>query len=120
MKTTLLALVVAGFCSVASAQSISFNRSCGSGFGVSYAGNGFAFSYGTFAPRVVSYAQPWGAGYYCAPVVPANYYCPPPVYVNSWSYPVRNAAVYSYRPARAVVANPVFPTRRYWRLGITG
>jgi len=114
MKTTLLALVVAGFCSVASAQSIYFNRTCGSGFGVSYAGNGFSFSYGTAYPQVVSYGRPWGAGYYCAPALPVNYVCPTPVYVNPCAYPVR-APVYSYRPVRAVVANPVFPTRRYWR-----
>jgi hypothetical protein len=112
MKTTLVALVVAGVCSFASAQSVYFNRSCGPGLNVSYAGNGFAFSYGTYYPRVVSYGQPWG-GYYRAPVVPVNVYCPPPVYVNPCVYPSR--AAYNYRPARAVVANPVFPTRRYWR-----
>lgn len=114
MKPTLLALVVAGLCSVASAQSIYFNRSCGSGFGVFYSGNGFASSYGTCYPQVVSCGRPRVSGYSCAPSVPLNYYCPPPVYVNPCAYPVR-APIYSYRPARAVVANPVFPTRRYWR-----
>lgn len=114
MKTTLLALVVAGCCSVASAQSIYFNRSCGSALGVSYAGNGFSFSYGTFYPQVVSYGRPWTAGYYCAPAVPVSYYCPPAVYVNPCAYPVR-APVYSYQPARPIVANPVFPVRSYFR-----
>ena len=113
MKSTLLAVLLAGVCSVASAQSpFYFNRACGPGLNVSYAGNGFAFSYGTYSPRVVSYGQPWG-GYYCAPAVPVNYYCPPPVYVNPCAYPTR--VPYVYRPARAVVANPVFPARRYWR-----
>jgi hypothetical protein len=114
MKTTLVALVVAGFCSVASAQSVYFNRSCGSCLGLSYAGNGFAVSYVACRPRVVSYGQPWGGGYYCAPVVPVNYYCPPSVYVNPCAYPVRFPA-YSYRPNRPVVANPVFPVRGYCR-----
>jgi hypothetical protein len=113
MKTTLLALVVAGFCSAAFAQSVYFNRSCGSGFGVSYAGNGFSFSYGTAYPQVVSYGWPWGAVYYGAPAAPVNYYCPP-VYVNPCAYPVR-APAYSYRPVRAVVADPIFPARRSWR-----
>ena len=113
MKTTLVALVVAGVCSVASAQSVYFNRSCGPGLNVSYAGNGFAFFYGTYYPRVVSCGQPWG-GHYGAPVVPMNYYCPPPVYVNPCAYPVRVPA-YSYRPIRHVVPNPVFPVRGYCR-----
>lgn len=114
MKTTLLALVVAGFCSAASAQSVYFNRSCGSGFNVSYAGNGFAFSYATAYPQVVSCGRPWGAGYYCAPAVPVGYYCPPPVYVNPCGYPVRTP-VYSYRPVRTVVADPIFPVQRRCR-----
>ena len=110
MKTTLLALVVAGFSSLASAQSIYFNRSCGSGFGVSYAGNGFSLSYGTAYPQVVSYGRPWGGGYYCAPAIPAGYYCPSPVYVRPCAYPIRSAG-YAFRPVRPVVANPVFPVR---------
>lgn len=114
MKAILSALWVAGLCSAASAQSVYYNRSCGPGFGVSVAGNGFSFSYGTASPQVVSYGRPWGPAYYCAPAVPVNYYCPPPVYVTPWAYPVR-APVYSYRPVRAVVADPVFPTRRSWR-----
>lgn len=114
MKTTLLALVVAGCCSVASAQSIYFTRSCGSGLGFSYAGNGFSLSYGTFYPQLISYGRPWSAGYYGSPVVPMGYYCPPTVYVNPYAYPVRGP-VYSYRPARAVVANPIFPARSYCR-----
>ena len=112
MKTTLVALVVAGFCSFASAQSLYLDRSCGPAFGISYAGNGFAFSYGAYGPQVVPYAQPW-TGYRCAPVVPMRYACPVPVDLSPWTRPSR--APDNWRPLRAVVADPVFPVRGHYR-----
>ena len=122
MKTTLLALVLAGCClSSASAQAIYFGRPCASGVSVRYAsGPGCQFSRSSYRPQVVSYGQPWVGGYggYCAPVVPVRYYCPVvPVVVNpcgqvrSYGYQgYRRAGVpFTYRSVRTTVVNPAFP-----------
>ena len=119
MKTTLLALVVAG-CSLssASAQAFYFGRPCAPGVAVRYASSpGFQLSYSTYYPQVVSYGQPWAGGCYAPVAVPVRYYCPAMVnpcgVVRSYGYQgYRNMGVpLTYRPFRASVANPVFPVR---------
>ena len=116
MKTTLLALAVAGCCSIASAQSVFFNRSCNTGTSVSFAGNGFSISYSTWSPRVVSWGQPvfyGNRGLGCSPRVPVAYVaCQQPVIVNPCFVPVNTRGV-AFRPERRVVANPVFPAQGY-------